>query len=54
MRGRPACVIFETVKGHGVSFMEHNPAFHGAAPSPEQYEQAMRELADPAPSDGSA
>ena len=48
VRGRPACVIFDTVKGRGVSFMEHNPAFHGASPSPEQFEQAMAELADPA------
>ena len=33
-RGQPACVIFDTVKGRGVSFMEHNPGFHGAPPSP--------------------
>ncbi len=46
VRGQPACIIFDTVKGKGVSFMEHNPAFHGAPPSDEQYEQAMQELAD--------
>ena len=44
VRGKPAVVIFETTKGKGVSFMEDNPAFHGAPPSDEQYEQAMREL----------
>ncbi|MGE3961627.1 MAG: transketolase [Dehalococcoidia bacterium] len=44
VRGKPAVVIFETVKGKGVSFMENNPAFHGAPPSDEQYEQAMKEL----------
>ncbi len=44
VRGGPACVIFDTVKGKGVSFMEHNPAFHGAPPNAEQYEQAMLEL----------
>jgi len=44
VRGKPACVIFDTVKGKGVSFMEHNPSFHGAPPSAEQYEQAIREL----------
>ncbi len=44
VRGGPACVIFDTVKGKGVSFMEDNPNFHGAAPTPEQYETAMREL----------
>ena len=44
VRGKPACVIFDTVKGKGVSFMEHNPGFHGAPPSAEQYQQAQREL----------
>lgn len=46
VQGQPACVIFDTVKGRGVSFMENNPAFHGAPPSDEQFEQAMQELAD--------
>ena len=46
VRDRPACVIFDTVKGKGVSFMEHNPEFHGKPPTDEQYEQAMRELAN--------
>jgi len=46
---QPVCVIFDTVKGKGVSLMEHNPAFHGAPPSPEQFAQAMDELGgDPA------
>ncbi len=31
-------------KGKGVSFMENNYAWHGAAPNDEQYEQAMKEL----------
>ena len=35
-----------TVKGHGVSFMADNPAFHGAAPNDEQYAQAMAELGE--------
>ncbi len=46
VRGAPACIIFDTVKGKGVSFMENNPAFHGAPPNDEQFEQAMAELAD--------
>ena len=41
---RPAIVIADTVKGKGVSFMENNPSFHGAAPSDEQLIQAMEEL----------
>ena len=46
VEGQPACLIFDTVKGRGVSFMENNPAFHGAPPSDQQFEQAMQELAD--------
>lgn len=46
VRGGPACVIFDTVKGKGVSFMENNPGFHGAPPTDEQFAQAMEELAD--------
>ena len=42
--GQPAVVIAQTVKGKGVSFMENNPAFHGAAPSDEQLAQALSEL----------
>jgi transketolase len=41
----PACIVMHTVKGKGVSFMENNPKFHGAAPTPEQYELAKEELA---------
>ena len=41
---RPSIVIAKTIKGKGVSFMENNPAFHGAAPSDEQLSQALAEL----------
>lgn len=44
-KGTPTCLLAHTVKGKGVSFMENNPKFHGAAPSPEQCAQALRELA---------
>ncbi len=44
VRGRPAVIIAHTVKGKGVSFMENNPQFHGKAPSPEQVEQALKEI----------
>lgn len=43
--GRPTVIVAQTVKGKGVSFMENNPNFHGRAPTPEQFEQAMSELA---------
>lgn len=44
VRGTPTVIIAHTTKGKGVSFMENNPAFHGRAPSPEQLEQALREI----------
>ena len=43
-RGKPLCVIANTVKGKGVSFMNDNVAWHHGVPNKEQYEQAMREL----------
>jgi len=45
-KGQPTALICETTKGKGVSFMENNPDFHGKAPTPEQLEQAFKELAD--------
>ncbi len=44
-KGKPTCILFKSVKGKGVSFMEDNVAWHGKAPNDEQYEQAMNELA---------
>ncbi len=45
-KGGPSAVICQTTKGKGVSFMENNPGFHGKAPTKEQLEQALKELAD--------
>ena len=45
-KGQPTVLICETIKGKGVSFMENNADFHGKAPTPEQLQQALRELAD--------
>jgi transketolase len=44
-RGKPLCVIANTIKGKGVSFMHDNVSWHHGVPNKEQYEQAMRELA---------
>jgi transketolase len=44
-RGRPTVLLARTVKGRGVSFMEHNNEWHGAAPNAEQTRQALSELA---------
>ena len=45
VKKQPTVVIAHTVKGKGVSFMENNPDFHGKAPSAEEVEIALRELA---------
>ena len=44
VEGQPTVVIAKTVKGKGVSFMENNPAYHGAAPSGDELERALAEL----------
>ncbi len=44
IKGKPTCIISNTVKGKGVSFMENNIEFHGAAPSAEQVKKALEEL----------
>lgn len=41
---KPVAIIQKSVKGKGVSFMENQVGWHGAAPNKEQYEQAMEEL----------
>jgi transketolase len=43
--GRPLCVIANTVKGKGISFIEDRVEWHHKVPSPEQVEIAMQELA---------
>ena len=40
---KPLCIILDTIKGKGVSFME-NPAWHCKVPTDEEYEIAMKEL----------
>jgi len=40
---KPFCVILDTIKGKGVSFMEE-PAWHAKAPSKEEYIKALKEL----------
>lgn len=42
--GKPKCIILETVKGKGVSYMENVAEWHGIAPNNEEYEQAMEEI----------
>ena len=44
VKGKPTCIIANTIKGKGVSFMENNVSFHGTAPNEEEYKLAMKEL----------
>ena len=41
----PAMIICNTIKGKGISFMENNNHFHGVAPTKEEMEKALKELA---------
>ena len=43
-KGKPTLILAKSVKGKGVSFMENQAAWHGAAPNKEQYETAIAEL----------
>ena len=43
-REKPLCVIADTTKGKGVSFMENKAAWHHGVPNAQQFEQAMKEL----------
>lgn len=44
VKGKPSCIIMNTTKGKGVSYMENQVGWHGKAPNEEQYHQAMTEL----------
>jgi transketolase len=45
--GKPTCVIANTVKGRGVSFMENKPEWHHGVPSDAQLAAAREELLGP-------
>ena len=42
--GRPSCVIANTIKGRGVSFIEDRVEWHHKVPTAEQTAQALEEL----------
>ena len=44
VKGMPTAIVFKSIKGKGVSFMENNVAWHGSAPNDEQFEIAMKDL----------
>ena len=43
-KGMPTAIVMNTIKGKGVSFMENQVGWHGAAPNDEQYKVAMEDL----------
>lgn len=42
--GKPVCIIAHTIKGKGISFIEHNNAWHNRNCTEDEYEIAMAEL----------
>jgi transketolase len=42
--GRPACIVAHTVKGKGVSFMEHRLQFHYTPPRGDEVQRALDEI----------
>jgi transketolase len=42
--GKPLCIIANTIKGKGVSFMENNNLWHYRSPKGKEYDAAMQEL----------
>jgi transketolase len=43
-KGKPSLIIAHTIKGKGVSYMEHDIKWHHGVPSKEQYAKAVEEL----------
>lgn len=43
-KGKPTMILCKTVKGNGVSFMENDYTWHGAAVGDDHHDQAIREL----------
>jgi transketolase len=44
--GRPYFLAGKTVKGRGVSYMEHVPIWHYRSPNKDEYQKALAELAE--------
>lgn len=46
IKGKPTIIIAKTVKGKGVSFMEHTHEWHGKTPDKQQKEHAIKEITE--------
>ncbi len=44
VKGKPTAIVANSVKGKGVSYMEHAVKWHGSAPNDELYEKAVAEI----------
>ena len=44
-RGQPTCIVAHTIKGKGVSFMEHDFNWHAKVPTDDHLAQALAEIA---------
>lgn len=44
-KGKPVMIVMKTAMGHGVDFMRNLAKWHGTAPSDEQAEAALKQLA---------
>jgi len=44
VKGKPIAIIFRTIKGKGVSFMENVTGWHGRTPNDEELDLALKEL----------
>jgi transketolase len=42
--GKPSVIIFKTIKGKGISFMENQASWHGKSPNKEELVKALNEL----------
>lgn len=46
IKGKPSLILAKTVKGKGVSFFEGKAEYHGAAPTKDELERALKELSE--------
>ncbi len=46
LRNMPTAIVADTIKGHGISFMENNNSWHHNRLTQKNYELAMKELAE--------
>jgi transketolase len=44
VKGKPTVILAHTIKGKGVSFFEGKVEYHGIAPTPEELEEALKEM----------